>query len=148
MSVPAGSQIAKQLGMHFGENVRDIVSISCGRDLRAARSRTLLPGIESPEVQRRLAANLERSFDITLSPEDVSHLTTVRAVLQCVRLRRWEREKALQEQEQAQVSIPAAMIAESATAAPFSERFVRYTPPAAPMPLPTTPSPAYAIRKS
>lgn len=134
--------------MHFGENVRDIVSISCGRDLRAARSRTLLPGIESPEVQRRLAANLERSFDITLSPEDVSHLTTVRAVLQCVRLRRWEREMALQEQEQAQVSIPAAMVAESATAAPFSERFVRYTPPAAHMPLPTTPSPAYATRKS
>ncbi len=133
--------------MHFGENVRDIVSISCGRDLRAARSRTLLPGIDSPEVQRRLAANLERSFDIRLSPEDVTHLTTVRAVLQCVRLRRWEREMALQEQAQAQISIPAAM-AEAATAVPLRERFVRYTPPAAHVPLPTVPSPAYALRKS
>ncbi len=133
--------------MHFGENVRDIVSISCGRDLRAARSRTILPGIDSPEIQRRLAANLERSFDIKLSAEDVSHLTTVRAVLQCVRLRRWEREMAEHEQEQAQVSIPAAVAAEAA-AAPFSDRFVRYTPPAA-MPLPTTPpASAFAVRKS
>jgi hypothetical protein len=133
--------------MHFGENVRDIVSISCGRDLRAARSRTVLPGIDSPEIQRRLAANLERSFDIKLSPEDVSHLTTVRAVLQCVRLRRWEREMAEHEHEQAQAAIPAAVAAEAA-AAPFSDRFVRYTPPAA-MPLPATaPTPSLAIRKS
>ena len=144
----AGSQIAKQLGMHFGENVREIVSISCGKDLRAARSRTVLPGIDSPEIQRRLAANLERSFDIKLAPDDVSHLTTVRAVLQCVRLRRWERELTEHEQDQAQVSMPAAVAAARATAAPFSDRFVRYTPPAA-MPLPTTtPTPAFAIRKS
>ncbi len=110
--------------MHFGENVRDIVSISCGRDLRAARSRTTLPGIDSPEVQRRLAANLERSFDITLSPEDVSHLTTVRAVLQCVRLRRWERDVALEQRDEAEAAVPAPEVA-AAAMAPFSDRFVR-----------------------
>ncbi len=130
--------------MHFGENVREIVSISCGRDLRAARSRTVLPGIDSPEVQRRLAANLERSFDITLSPEDISHLTTVRAVLQCVRLRRWEREMA----EEEQAKIPREEIAAAAlTASPLRDRFVRYTPPASPMPM-SAPAPSFAIRKS
>ncbi|MCC6767024.1 MAG: hypothetical protein IT293_20400 [Deltaproteobacteria bacterium] len=126
--------------MHFGENVREIVSMSCGEDLRAARSRTPLPGIDSPEVQRRLAANLERSFDITLSPEDVSHLTTVRAVLQCVRLRRWEREVALQD------AAPA--VAAATTSGPLRERFVRYTAPVPPMPLPMPASPSVAIRKS
>ena len=105
--------------MHFGENVREIVSISCGRDLRAARSRTVLPGIDSPEVQRRLAANLERSFDITLSPEDISQLTTVRAVLQCVRLRRWERKMAAEEQ----ATVPAPEIAAAAlTTSPLQDR--------------------------
>jgi acyl carrier protein len=132
--------------MHFGENVREIVSISCGKDLRVARSRTVLPGIDSPEVQRRLAANLEQSFDITLSPEDVSHLKTVRAVLQCVRLRRWERELANQEQVgvPAPVAIPEA--AAAATAPSLRERFVRYTPPATPMAMPASPS--VELRKS
>jgi acyl carrier protein len=130
--------------MHFGENVRDIVSISCGRDMRAARSRTVLPGIDSPEVQRRLAANLERSFDIRLSPEDVSHLTTVRAVLQCVRLRRWERDVAL-EQEETESASPAPEVA-AAAMAPFGDRFTRYTPPVQPMPLPAAAS--FALRKS
>jgi acyl carrier protein len=130
--------------MHFGENVREIVSISCGRDLRAARSRTVLPGIDSPEVQRRLAANLERSFDITLSPEDISQLTTVRAVLQCVRLRRWERKMAAEEQ----ATVPAPEIAAAAlTTSPLRDRFVRYTPPASPMPM-SAPAPSFAIRKS
>lgn len=129
--------------MHFGENVREIVSLSCGKDLRAARSRTPLPGIDSPEVQRRLAADLERSFDITLSPEDVSHLTTVRAVLQCVRLRRWEREVAL---EEATAPVPA--MAAASTARPLRERFVRYTAPVPPMPVPMPSAPSYAARKS
>ncbi|MCC6847911.1 MAG: hypothetical protein IT294_05370 [Deltaproteobacteria bacterium] len=124
--------------MHFGENVREIVSMSCGEDLRAARSRTPLPGIDSPEVQRRLAANLERSFDITLSPEDVSHLTTVRAVLQCVRLRRWERELACEESAAAPAAVTAAK--------PLHERFVRYTAPVPPVPNPASAS--FAIRKS
>ncbi len=130
--------------MHFGDNVREIVSISCGKDLRAARSRSVLPGIDSPEVQRRLAANLERSFDITLSPEDVSHLTTVRAVLQCVRLRRWERELASQERQPA--TMPAPEVAAAALATPMRERFVRYTPPVSPMSIPAGPS--FAVRKS
>jgi hypothetical protein len=112
--------------MHFGDNVREIVSLSCGRDLRAARSRTPLPGIESPEVQQRLAANLERSFDIALTSEDVHHLTTVRAVLQCVRLRRWEREA-----EQHLASAQAAAIATSELAMSLQDRFVRSSPTAA-----------------
>lgn len=131
--------------MHFGDSVREIVSISCGEDLRAARSRTLLPGIDSPEIQRRLAANLERSFDIRLSPDDVSHLTTVRAVLQCVRLRRWEREVEEQEHELTP-AVPASEIAAAALATPLSGRFVRYTPPITPMPLPATQS--FVLRKS
>jgi hypothetical protein len=96
----------------------------------------VLPGIDSPEVQRRLAANLERSFDITLSPEDVAHLTTVRAVLQCVRLRRWERETSQPTQHAAPIAV----------APPLRERFVRYTPPAAPVPMPTATS-SLALRK-
>ena len=134
--------------MSFGQNVREIVSISCGRDLRAARSRTVLPGIDSPAVQRRLAANLERSFDITLSPEDVAHLTTVRTVLQCVRLRRWERAVAGQQQPAA---IAAATGSETSVSSPSSpsmrERFVRYTPPTSPVHLPAT-APSFALRKS
>jgi hypothetical protein len=126
--------------MYFGENVRDVVSVSCGKDMRAARSRTTLPGIESPEVQRRLAANLERSFDITLSPEDVSHLTTLRAVLQCVRLRRWEREHAPDEQA-------AQVLSREAAPPGWRERFVRYTPPASPLPM-SAPTPSFALRKS
>ena len=129
--------------MHFGDNVREIVSISCGRDLRAAKSRTALPGIDSPEVQKRLAANLERQFDITLSEEDVSHLTTVRAVLQCVRLRRWERDMAEHESVAAAL---AAQAADEAAAPSMRDRFVRYTPPTAPTPVPAAPS--FALRKS
>lgn len=125
--------------MHFGENIREIVSISCGRDLRAAKSRTLLPGIDSPEVQRRLAANLERQFDITLKPEDVSHLTTVRAVLQCVRLRRWERE--MEDQQ------PMAASASAEASPSMRDRFVRYTPPTPPVHMPA-PVPSFALRKS
>jgi hypothetical protein len=130
--------------MYFGENVREIVSLSCGRDLRSARSRTPLPGIESPEVQKRLAANLERSFDIALSPDDVSHLTTVRAVLQCVRLRRWEREAAA---HQASCSV-AAPAAESPPTRTLRDRLVRYTPPT-PLPVAMPPAASFAApRKS
>jgi acyl carrier protein len=130
--------------MHFGENVREIVSISCGQDLRSAKSRTALPGIDSPEVQKRLAANLERQFDITLSEEDVSHLTTVRAVLQCVRLRRWERDMERQESVAAAL---AAQAADEAVAPSMRDRFVRYTPPAAP-PAHVPTAPSFALRKS
>jgi hypothetical protein len=133
--------------MHFGENVREIVSISCGRDLRAAKSRTALPGIDSPEVQKRLAANLERQFDITLTEEDVSHLTTVRAVLQCVRLRRWERDVEEQESVAAALAAQAASEADHAPTPSTRERFVRYTPPAAP-PAHVPAAPSFALRKS
>lgn len=126
--------------MDFGESVRDVVSLSCGKDMRAARSRATLPGIDSPEVQRRLAANLERSFDITLSPEDVAHLTTVRAVLQCVRLRRWEREHAPDEQA-------AEVLAREQARPSLRDRFVRYTAPASPLPM-AEPAPSFAFRKS
>ncbi|MEB2284505.1 MAG: hypothetical protein B6D46_05210 [Polyangiaceae bacterium UTPRO1] len=126
--------------MHFGDNVREIVSMSCRADLRAARSRTPLPGIDSPEVQRRLAADLERSFGITLSPEDVTHLTTVRAVLQCVRLRRWERDVALQ------APTAASAPANAAAVKPLRERLVRYTAPVPALPLPA--SPTFVARKS
>jgi acyl carrier protein len=126
--------------MHFGESVREVVSKSCGKDLRAARSRTELPGIDSPEVQRRLVANLERSFDIALSPEDVAHLTTLRAVLQCVRLRRWEREMALH-------GTATPVIAAAASTPTMRDRFVRYTPPATPVPTPVEAA-SFAIRKS
>lgn len=129
--------------MHFGDNVREVLSESCGRDLRAARSRTPLPGIESATVRERLACNLERSFDITLSPEDVSHLTTVRAVLQCVRLRRWERETAGSETAAPSQEVAAAR---PHTAPAMRERFVRYAAPTPPVPLPTAAS--FAIRKS
>jgi hypothetical protein len=130
--------------MHFGESVREVVSMSCGKDLRSAKSRTILPGIDSPEIQRRLAANLERSFDITLTPEDLQHLTTVRAVLQCVRLRRWEKEM----EEEGRLTAAAALAANAVpdTMPPMRERFVRYTPPAAPVHVPAAPS--FALRKS
>lgn len=129
--------------MHFGESVREVVSKSCGKDLRAARSRTIVPGIDSPEVQRRLAANLERSFDITLSPEDLAHLTTVRAVLQCVRLRRWEREMASHPTEHATPSV----MADAAATPSMRERFVRYTPPAPAVGM-SAATPSFALRKS
>jgi hypothetical protein len=124
--------------MHFGENVREVLSASCGTDLRAARSRTPLPNIESPLVQQRVVSDLERSFGISLDPEDVAHLTTIRAVLQCVRLRRWERETEMHDGDDA---------AAPTLATPLRERFVRYTPPPAPMPLPATAA-SFAIRKS
>jgi hypothetical protein len=139
---PLALKLQSKSGMHFGENVREVLSESCGRDLRAARSRTPLPGIESPTVRERLASNLERSFDITLSPEDLSHLTTVRAVLQCVRLRRWERETASHEEH---APTPVAAV-QTHTAPSMRERFVRYTAPTPSVPLPTAAS--FAIRKS
>jgi hypothetical protein len=137
--------------MHFGENVREVVSMSCGRDLRGARSRTVLPGIDSPAVQQRLAANLERSFDITQSPEDVSPLTTLRAVLQCVRLRRWERDMEEQARDEACASTAAVAVAASGVAAlppGVRDRFVRYTPPTQPLPIAAAAAAAFAIRKS
>src|SRR6185295_4843469 len=76
--------------MHFGAAIRDVLSTTCGTDLRAASARTAVPGLESPVTQRRLAADLEAAFGVAIPAADLPHLTTVRDVLQCVRLRRWE----------------------------------------------------------
>lgn len=86
-------------------------------------------------MRERVATDLERSFGITLDPEDVEHLTTIRAVLQCIRLRRWERDA---EQHEAATTATAPV--------PLRARFVRYTPPA-PLPLPATAA-SFAPRKS
>ena len=99
----------------------------------------------SNKRQRSLKCDCEaeRSFNIALSPEDVSHLTTVRAVLQCVRLRRWERELVAQDQP-----MTPAIEREAAAPSPsMRERFVRYTPPTPPVHMPAE-SPSFAIRKS
>jgi hypothetical protein len=85
--------------MHFGAAVRDVLSTTCGSDLRAASARTVVPALQSPATQRRLAANLRAAFGVAIPVVDLRHLSTVRDVLQCVRLRRWaigveEREQA------------------------------------------------------
>jgi len=129
------------MSLHFGDDIRDIVSASCGTDLRAARSRTPLPGIESTDIRRRLASNLEHAFDITLSDEDVAHLTTLRAVLQCVRLRRWEREARLHDA----ADQPRDPVTDTPPSSTLRERFVRYTP-ASSVPMPVAAS--FAARKS
>ena len=67
-----------------------------------------------------MAANLERSFDIALSADDVTHLTTLRAVLQCVRLRRWERE-AENHRPSCQLATPEIAAAGSATVTTLRE---------------------------
>ncbi len=75
--------------MHFGAAVRDVLSTTCGSDLRGARARTVVPALQSPATQRLLAVKLEAAFGVAIPPVDLRHLTTVRDVLQCVRLRRW-----------------------------------------------------------
>ena len=75
--------------MHFGALVRDVLSRSCGSDLRAARARTVVPALRSPETQQVLAANIARVFGVAIPAADLDRMTTVRDVLQCVRLRRW-----------------------------------------------------------
>ena len=77
------------MAMHFGALVREVLSISCGSDLREAGADTALPSLTDPEARRRFARNVERIFGVRLSEADLDHLTTVRDVLQCVRLRRW-----------------------------------------------------------
>ncbi len=80
--------------MHFGERVRDVLSASCGVDLRAARATRLLPELDDPGAMRTIAADLESAFCIEIADEDLPHLRTIRDVLQCVRLRLWERRAA------------------------------------------------------
>jgi hypothetical protein len=75
--------------MHFGAAVRDVLTASCGSDLRHAKAHDVLPDLQSPQTLRLLAANLELAFGVTVPSEELAHLTTVRDVLQCVRLHRW-----------------------------------------------------------
>ncbi|MBI3767424.1 MAG: hypothetical protein HY271_02895 [Deltaproteobacteria bacterium] len=75
--------------MHFGAAIRDVLSASCRTDLRHAKAHTVLPELHSPQTRRLLAANLELAFGVTVPDEELEHFTTVRDVLQCVRLRRW-----------------------------------------------------------
>ena len=77
--------------MSFGETVREILAASCGSDLRDASATAPLPELRSEAVQRTLAANLELAFGIQIAEGDVAHFRTVRDVMQCVRLRSWER---------------------------------------------------------
>lgn len=76
--------------MHFGATVREILTASCGQDLRDSSARTPLPSLRSPATLKTLAANLELAFGIDLPTRDLAELHTIRDVLQCVRLHRWE----------------------------------------------------------
>jgi acyl carrier protein len=116
--------------MHFGASVREILSASCGTDLRRVPATAVLE-LEADGARRTLTANLELAFNIDIPAHDAEHWETVRDVLQCVRLRRWEKR---------------ATGATDAPAAPpdevrpvfvtptrdARERFRRYTPPALP----------------
>jgi hypothetical protein len=117
--------------MHFGDIVREILTASCGRDLRSASQGTPLPGLDSPATLRTLAANLELAFGIEVGEHDLVHFRTVRDVLQCVRLRRWER-RAGSEDGAAGPAVAGARVPRPVFRSPSSdprERFIRYTPP-------------------
>lgn len=75
--------------MHFGAAIRNVLSATCGSDLRDASARTVIPALRSPETQRVLAAEVEAAFGVALPAADLARLNTVRDVLQCVRVRRW-----------------------------------------------------------
>jgi hypothetical protein len=126
--------------MHFGDTVREILTASCGRDMRDASPRTPLPALDTPATLRTLAANLEVAFGIELGETDLARLHTVRDVLQCVRLRRWEQTLS---GDAARVSAPRAThpIFVAPTRDP-RERFIRYT--ARPAGAPVVPSPLAA----
>ena len=113
--------------MDFGATVREILSTSCGSDLRRARPGTPLPILESAGALRALAANLELAFGIEIAEPDLAHLHTVRDVLQCVRLRLWEKRVAARAPGAA---APAARPVFVTSSRELRERFIRYTRPA------------------
>jgi hypothetical protein len=132
--------------MHFGDTVREILTASCGRDMRDASPRTPLPALDSPATLRTLAANLEVAFGIELGGADLAQLHTVRDVLQCVRLRRWE--QTVSSGDAARPAAPRATrpIFVAPTRDP-RERFIRYTArPAAPV-VPSSPAARAASSK-
>ncbi len=75
--------------MHFGAAVRELLSATCDADLRHAKPHTVVEALESPRTRRRLGANIEATFGVRVPEDDLARLSTVRDVLQCVRLYRW-----------------------------------------------------------
>jgi len=75
--------------MHFGAAIRDLLSTTCGSDLRTASARTVVAALEAPDARQRLAAGIEARFGVAIPAAELERLRTVRDVLQCVRLRRW-----------------------------------------------------------
>lgn len=113
--------------------VREILTASCGCDLRSASATTAVP-LDSPGASRMLAANLELAFGIAIPEPDLAHLHTVRDVLQCVRLRLWEKNAwpASQTSPNPAPSTAARVrpVFVRTSSDPY-ERFMRYTPAAA-----------------
>ena len=121
--------------MSFGESVREIMTASCGSDVRATSATTEIPELRSETAQRTLAANLELAFGIQLQQSDLAHLHTVRDVMQCVRLRAWERRTIAASDGNGAVPAREARVPRPvfvATTRDPRERFIRYTLQAAP----------------
>lgn len=117
--------------MSFGEAVREILAASCGSDLREAKATAPLPELRSETVQRTLKANLELAFGIQIDEGDVAHFRTVRDVMQCVRLRAWERRATATNGARA-VPTPSPRATRPVfvfTSRDPRERFMRYTKP-------------------
>ncbi len=126
--------------MSFGATVREILTASCGCDLRSASATTAVP-LDSATASRMLAANLELAFGIAIPEPDLRHLHTVRDVLQCVRLRLWEKQAWPASQSPAPPTASRVRPVFVRTSSDPYERFIRYTPAAAlPGAAATTPS--------
>jgi hypothetical protein len=75
--------------MHFGAAVRELLSATCGEDLRHAKPHRVIDALASARTRRLLGANIAATFGVRVAARDLARLTTVRDVLQCVRLYRW-----------------------------------------------------------
>jgi len=75
--------------MHFGAAVRELLTATCGEDLRHAKAHRVIDALESARTRRMLGANIAATFGVHVTADDLARLTTVRDVLQCVRLYRW-----------------------------------------------------------
>jgi len=75
--------------MHFGATVRELLSTTCGEDLRHAKAHRVIDALESARARSRLGANIAATFGVHVAADDLARLTTVRDVLQCIRLYRW-----------------------------------------------------------
>ncbi len=131
-----GAGFAWPVHMHFGATVREILTASCGRDLRDASASTSLPALDAPATLKTLAANLELAFGIELPERDLTRLHTVRDVLQCVRLRRWEERIRTAEAPQPHASLGAPRPVFMTPTRDPRERFIRFTRRPAPAPPP------------